>query len=100
MNQKNIVACVVINSAFFVIFQKKNGAYKVSSAKTVGMCKKTNEKKIWTTPTTTAPVGGLIVPLDMTSLFVAGITTNTVWILPTLGGIAGAAISFFKIKRK
>lgn len=49
---------------------------------------------------THSPVGGIIVPIDMTTLFVAGAMTNAVWILPTLGGIAGAAITLFKIKRK
>jgi hypothetical protein len=45
-------------------------------------------------------VGGTIMPIDMTSLFVAGAMTNTFWVLPTLGGIAGAAIALFKVKRK
>jgi hypothetical protein len=46
------------------------------------------------------PVGGIIVPVDMTSLFVAGAMTNAFWILPTLGGIAGAGLALFKVKRK
>jgi hypothetical protein len=45
-------------------------------------------------------VGGAIMPIDMTSLFVAGAMTNAFWVLPTLGGIAGAAIALFKVKRK
>src|SRR6267143_1103538 len=45
-------------------------------------------------------VGGEIVPVDMTSLFVAGAMTNAFWVLPTLGGIAGAAMVLFKVKRK
>ena len=45
-------------------------------------------------------VGGEILPIDMTSLFVAGAMTNAVWMVPTLGGIAGAAIALFKVKRK
>ena len=45
-------------------------------------------------------VGGTIIPIDMTALFVAGIFTNAFWVLPTLGGIAGALITLFKIKRK
>ena len=39
-------------------------------------------------------------PIDMTALFVAGIFTNAFWILPTLVGIAGAAMVLFKVKRK
>ena len=46
------------------------------------------------------PVGGEILPVDMTALFVAGALTNALWILPTLGGIAGAAIALFKVKRR
>lgn len=45
-------------------------------------------------------VGGTIMPVDMTALFVAGTFTNAFWILPTLGGIAGAALALFKIKRR
>jgi len=45
-------------------------------------------------------VGGEILPIDMTTLFVAGAMTNAVWMVPTLGGIAGAAIALFKVKRK
>ena len=45
-------------------------------------------------------VGGAIMPIDMTSLFVAGAMTNAFWVLPTLGGIAGATIAIFKIKRR
>lgn len=37
-------------------------------------------------------VGGEILPVTMTSLFVAGAFTNAYWILPMLGGIAGAVI--------
>jgi hypothetical protein len=39
-------------------------------------------------------------PIDMTLLFSAGAMTNSFWVLPTLGGIAGAAMILFKIKRK
>ena len=46
------------------------------------------------------PVGGEILSIDMTSLFVVGAMTNAFWILPTLGGIAGVTIALFKVKRK
>jgi hypothetical protein len=51
-------------------------------------------------PPTTTAVGGIILPADMTSLFVAGAMTNAFWMVPTLGGIAGAAMVLFKVKRK
>jgi hypothetical protein len=49
--------------------------------------------------TTKAVVGGEILPIDMTSLFVAGTMTNAFWILPTAGGIAGAAMVLFKVRK-
>lgn len=49
---------------------------------------------------TEAVVGGKILPIDTTALFVAGTFTNAFWILPTLGGIAGTAVALFKMKRK
>ena len=52
------------------------------------------------TPPPTVPVGGEILPIDMTALFITGAMTNAFWVLPTLGGIAGAAMVLFKIKRK
>ena len=51
-------------------------------------------------PVTGTPVGGEILPIDMTALFVAGAMTNAFWVLPTLGGITGAVVALFKIKRK
>ncbi|GEM_PF-4443134 len=51
-------------------------------------------------PTPSGSVGGEIIPVDMTPLLVAGAFTNAFWMIPTLGGIAGAAIAIFKIKRK
>src|SRR6267143_929659 len=53
-----------------------------------------------TSTPTGVSVGGEIIPVDMTSLFIAGAMTNAIWILPTLGGIAGAAMVLFKIKRR
>ena len=53
-----------------------------------------------TTECNDEPIGGEILPIDMTALFVAGTFTNAFWILPTLGGIAGAAFALFKINRK
>ena len=52
------------------------------------------------TVTCANPVGGIIIPVDMTSLFVAGIFTNAYWMLPTFGGVVGAIFALFKIKRK
>ena len=52
------------------------------------------------TPVVEPVVGGELLPIDTTALFVAGVFTNAYWILPTLGGIAGAAFALFKVKRK
>jgi hypothetical protein len=51
-------------------------------------------------PTPDGAIGGAIMPIDMTSLFVAGAMTNAFWMMPTIGGITGSAIVIFKIKRK
>jgi len=53
-----------------------------------------------TSTPTGVSVGGEIIPVDMTALFVAGAMTNAFWMIPTLGGIAGAAMVLFKIKRR
>jgi len=47
------------------------------------------------------PVGGSILPIDATSLVLAGIQSNALWMLPTLGAIASATfgILYFQIKR-
>ena len=44
-------------------------------------------------------VGGEILPIDMTSLFVAGAMTNAFWILPAVGSVV-AGITMFKVRRK
>jgi hypothetical protein len=46
------------------------------------------------------PVGGEIIAPDMTALFLAGIFTSASWMAPTAGGIAGAILAIFKIKRE
>jgi hypothetical protein len=51
-------------------------------------------------PPTSGVIGGAIIPIDMTSLFVAGAMTNAFWMIPALGGISVAAIALFKVKRK
>ncbi|MFI5405924.1 MAG: ice-binding family protein [Nitrososphaerales archaeon] len=57
-----------------------------------------------TVPTCQTPpngvVGGTIIPIDMTSLFVVGAMTNAFWMMPTIGGVAVVAIALFKVKRK
>jgi len=45
------------------------------------------------------PVGGQLLSIDMTALFLAGVMANTVWMVPTLGGIAGAVVALFIIRR-
>ena len=44
------------------------------------------------------PVGGEILPLDATSLLLAGAAANLVWITPIV--LAGAGFAAFKLKRK
>ena len=37
-------------------------------------------------------VGGEFLPIDSTALFLAGLTSSAVWIIPTLAGLAGAGV--------
>ena len=47
-------------------------------------------------------VAGEILPIDTTALLIAGISTNSMWILPTLAVVAGAAFTLlrFQVHRK
>ena len=45
------------------------------------------------------PVGGTIIPIDMTSLFIAGIQSGTIWMVPTLVGLAGAGLYLIKFRK-
>ena len=46
-----------------------------------------------------AVVGGEILPIEMTSLFIAGAFTNAYWIVPMIAGIAGAIIAITRARR-
>jgi uncharacterized repeat protein (TIGR01451 family) len=43
-------------------------------------------------PPQETPVGGEILPIDMASLFLAGVSTNVYWLIPILGIVAGAVL--------
>jgi len=45
------------------------------------------------------PVGGTSIPIDTTALLVAGFNANSIWMIPTVLGMAGAGIAIFKLKR-
>lgn len=45
-------------------------------------------------------VGGEMMPIDTSALFVAGAFANAFWILPVLAGIAGAVIAVIRIRTK
>jgi hypothetical protein len=47
-----------------------------------------------------AVVGGEILPIEMTSLFIAGAFTNAYWIVPMIAGIAGAIIAITRASRR
>jgi hypothetical protein len=50
-------------------------------------------------PVVQQPVGGEIVGIDMTSLFVAGAFANAGWIIPTAGVVAAGIVGFALRKR-
>jgi len=45
-------------------------------------------------------VGGELLPIDSTSLVLAGFQTSAIWMLPVLAGAAGAGFAAFKIRKK
>jgi len=47
-----------------------------------------------------ALIGGEGIPINTTSLLVAGFNANSIWMIPAVLGLAGAGIVIFKIKRK
>jgi hypothetical protein len=55
-------------------------------------------EKIWQT-VTDGIVGGEIMPLDVTALFIAGAAANAQVLAPMLGGIASAAAVLITVKR-
>jgi hypothetical protein len=47
------------------------------------------------------PVGGELVTIDMASLFIAGLSANGFWMLPTISGMIGATIAaLIALRRK
>jgi len=44
-------------------------------------------------------VAGELLPLDNTSLFLAGIQSMTVWMIPTVLGLAGAGVYLVKFRK-
>lgn len=45
-----------------------------------------------------AIVGGEMLSIDTTALLVAGALTNAYWILPMIGGIAGAVFAVTRVR--
>jgi len=45
-------------------------------------------------------VAGQLLPLDSTTLFLAGIQSMTVWMIPTILGLAGAGVYLVKFRKQ
>jgi len=45
------------------------------------------------------PVAGQLLPLDSTALFLAGIQSMTVWMIPAVAGLAGAGVYLVKFRK-
>jgi hypothetical protein len=45
-------------------------------------------------------VGGEFLPIDSTALFVSGIQTSAVWILPAVAGLAGTGYYLIRFRAK
>jgi len=50
-------------------------------------------------PTPTSQVAGELLPLDSTALFLAGIQSMTVWMIPAVLGLAGAGVYLVKFRK-
>jgi len=46
------------------------------------------------------PVAGELLPLDSTALFLAGIQSMTIWMIPTVLGLAGAGVYLVKFRKQ
>ena len=44
-------------------------------------------------------VAGELLPLNTTALFISGITSSAIWMIPTLAGITGAGVYFTKFRK-
>jgi len=44
-------------------------------------------------------VAGELLPLDSTALFLAGIQSMTVWMIPTILGLAGVGVYLVKFRK-
>jgi len=54
-------------------------------------------QKIWvTTPT----ISGELLPLDSSALMIAGLTSMTVWMVPTVLGLAGVGVYLVKFRKQ
>ena len=45
------------------------------------------------------PVAGELLPIDTSALMIAGLTSMTVWMIPTLLGLAGAGVYLVKFRK-
>ncbi len=49
--------------------------------------------------TSSLTVAGEIIPIDNSALFLAGIQSMTVWMIPTVLGLAGAGVYLVKFRK-
>jgi hypothetical protein len=50
--------------------------------------------------TSSLTVAGEIIPIDNSALFLAGIQSMTVWMIPTVLGLAGAGVYLVKFRKQ
>jgi len=56
--------------------------------------------EIWTASFDETTVAGELLPLDSTALFLAGLTSMTIWMIPTVLGLAGAGVYLVKYRAR
>jgi hypothetical protein len=57
------------------------------------------EVRIWTASFDEQQVAGKLLPLDSSALMIAGLTSMSVWMVPTVLGLAGAGVYLVKFRK-
>ena len=87
----------------FIIWDLKchpNPDFEVISFEKTAPLQSILEVLIWTASFDEQPVAGKLLPLDSTALLLAGIQSMTVWMIPTVLGLAGAGVYLVKYRAR
>jgi len=57
-------------------------------------------QELWFNVPEEQPVAGELLPLDTSALMIAGLTSMTVWMVPTIAGLAGVGVYLVKFRKQ